>query len=536
MESELSVLSLTASSDQNVVNHVQNDILRKSMEIEDFIRFERGREGDACYNALTSLYVMFKSELSVNLSLRRILVNQRKTLESIIGDTDRFFACLEGLGFEGVESFGKAVNIMKRQAVQVRKLKKLTRRLGERNGEVETVLECALTEDAERCVQIASLTAQLDASKGEVTRLSAELASCSDERRGRECDESETTALHARVFELERGRRIMSHELEIQLNRVKELERERIHVNESGNEHARITQEFESERKRMNAIVRELREKVKTVEERIETLKVSHRNSMAQAKVKYRMKLTEVLQKQQESEEVENRGYITMKLTLESIICEIRENQCRRISQLEDAHACEMACVQARHEKEVVDLKTSAVIQDQRLKTLQCGREEAVARAAALDSRLRENCALFEEQERQIATLNESVTDFEKNRDRESESERNGRQQCRRLVKKIVDLRAELTRITDSHEAEIGRARDEYKARENDVLSSNEAKIEKMKTVERELKLEVKQRRVENRKLVEQLREYSYMLEQREGVLTKLQFRTEHGSEMSSHV
>lgn len=87
------------------VSQLQNEILHQSKDIEKFIQ-NSGRDDESdSLTVLKSLFILFKSELSINLKLRTLLVDERKKNTKLANETKLFFHQLYNDGFTELTDF-----------------------------------------------------------------------------------------------------------------------------------------------------------------------------------------------------------------------------------------------------------------------------------------------------------------------------------------------------------------------------------------------------------------------------------------------
>ena len=93
------------------MSSLQGEILRQSQAIESFIQ-NPGADRDSAMAVLKSLFTLFKSELALNISLRKRIVREKRTNEKNLLEVEKFFKAIGELGFDSVSTFGDIVNVL----------------------------------------------------------------------------------------------------------------------------------------------------------------------------------------------------------------------------------------------------------------------------------------------------------------------------------------------------------------------------------------------------------------------------------------
>ena len=103
---------------------LQNEILMQSKQIEDFLKSKGTKETSQQMEALKYLFALFKSELSVNLSLRRLLMAERQKSDQMSAEINNFLGIMNGLGLGEFSDFFSVI----------RKIKSLLKKLEKREN------------------------------------------------------------------------------------------------------------------------------------------------------------------------------------------------------------------------------------------------------------------------------------------------------------------------------------------------------------------------------------------------------------------
>lgn len=604
MESEVdSLFSMgesTACSSYNPteVSHLQNEILKQSQQIEKFIQADEEHEGDSSFVVLKSLFALFKSELSVNLTLRRLLVEEKKSTETMSQQIEEFFAEMQSLGFENINDFGEVIKLIQKQATKVRKFRKLAKHFEaavEQNSELTSAVDTMRVEEADKAMQIASLTARLDQS----TRSNKEMTQ--------------------KIEESNLEREKIEQSLDQLTNEMKALQ---ARINEMEQEKTFMTSKFTGKKDKMKQKMADASEKVKLLQEQIENLKVIHEQEVAEVKNKYKTKMNDLLQQRKEFQSESQKTIEQMKATLEAAMSGLREDKKRETEELKTEHVTELEDVKERYEEKLEKLteqfqaeigklnsdleaaalkhkieidtlkqqhkqETEALTQQRLLEIAELEKQKeseittrlaeidqenkekesemitqinrlmnklnkaSAAKAGAAkkiskaDDSLSKSKAKIEEQQKIIAEMAETIEGQEKriqelteaanqavmDRAGESDAERMNQHKFKKLLKKIQVLKEELDRITEIHTSEVERIQKEADKREEEIRASIEESystvIAKYKLIEKELGFQVNEQQIENKRLRDQLRQYSYILERKEYTIAKLQLADE---------
>jgi chromosome segregation ATPase len=135
--------------------------------------------------------------------------------------------------------------------------------------------------------------------------------------------------------------------------------------------------------------------------------------------------------------------------------------------------------------------------------------------------------SIIRDQKERIQQLENAIGQLEAEKKTTEDGDQVPKHKCQRLVRKVRSLRNELKRVVEAHQQETSKLRKEHERRERQTRTTLEeqfaSEANKCNAVERELRFEVSEQQIENKRLREQLRQYSYILEQKEAMLTRLQ-------------
>jgi hypothetical protein len=471
-QGEVSVSSACTGAE---IHMLQNEILEQTKQIQLFIETTDSDESPA-FVVLKSLFTLFKSELSVNLSLRKLLFDQRKSTESISVEIGEFLAQVRGLGYDGIDSFNAILSIIHDQTKRARRLRKLGHASADqirRNGELEAQLEAMRLQEAESSVAIASLNAQLAKSASEAAALRNQIGA----------QEKQLHSLHSLLTASEKGK----HETaETEMALVKEAEALRRRAEEAEQQKVRHREKFHRAREK----VRELSDRIQEIEEvrgqEIESFQARFETERAARKRK-----------------VED-----LQIGSGQAIAQLKEAHRQEIEELRRAQAREMEKISQAWETEKGQIRKQ--------------------HAAELREQAQKFEVLSEEQRAHVRKLEAIISQLQL---KGGDDDQAIKRKYHKVVKKIQALKAELEQIAPIHESEIRKLQQEYEDRERQLRAQLEGsctgEINRCKSAERELRFDLGEQQLENKRLREQLRQYSFILEQKESVLAQLQLEAD---------
>jgi hypothetical protein len=461
--------SYTASE----IHHLQNEILEQSKQIEQFIATADASESS--FLALKTLFSLFKSELSVNLSLRQLFVDQRKAFESANASVDDFLQRVHGLGYENADDLTFVLTVLQSQLKKLRRMRRVRRAAVHEIRNSEVIAEHLQVQEAENSVFVASLNTQLSRAQTDITSLRQQLneseSRICDLRTMLNCSEVERRKLETSLGESESMRQ-----------RIAELEQERdLLIAKKG----RWSQRVKNGEAKVDELTNQIAELQLSFAQEIDDIHAQYRLKTDRAKEAHRRRIEEVDQRRQKA-----------------------------MDELTAANQLDREKAQLLHRRELEELRKAHQSELQLLRS-QC------------ESEGQKSESIIRNQNERIQELENSVRQFEAGKKTIEDDDQITRQKCERLFRKVRSLRNELERIVESHQQEVSKLRKEHERREQQTRATLEeqltAEVNKCNVVERELRLEVNEQQIENKRLREQLRQYSYILEQKEGMLAKLQ-------------
>lgn len=466
-DSLLSLAESTCASSCSAaeISQLQSEILKQSQQIQRFIQSNEGRDDpEPSFVVLKSLFSLFKHELRVNLSLRKLLVDEKKSSESFAEQIDLFFESLRELGYDTVDDFASVLTLIKHQSSRIRKLEKLARRLDEeaqKKEELSNAVDSLRIEEADRSVQIATLNSQLDQATAENRDLSRQLEAAGAER----------VRIEASVDSLAQEMRGLQA-------RVAAVEQEK----------AQVEARFAEKREKMRRRMEDAGERVGLLTQQIDELRTIHEQEVADVRRRCKAKVREAARARKEMQTETQKTVDELKATLEGVMAGIREDRQREADGLRE---------------ELDALRESHRVEMERAK------------------------AAVEAKSGEIGELKAQISQLEAERCGDSEAESESRQKFKKLVRKMQGMKAELDRITEMHKEEMERVEREREKREEEIRAGVEASyaaaINKYQLIERELGFQVNEQQIENKRLRDQLRQYSYILEKKEAQLARLQ-------------
>ena len=171
------------------VSRLQDEILQQSKGIEQFIKNTNTEDDNASLTVLKSLFTLFKSELSVNLALRKVLVEERKKAELSASKIQILIHKLHKEGFTGIKNLSEVYNTIKQQDSDIRILlhnekvfkraikeeKKQIKKLVEYVGNMENEIAQKQENEDESAQAISSFTDKIDAANNEIAKLNQDV-------------------------------------------------------------------------------------------------------------------------------------------------------------------------------------------------------------------------------------------------------------------------------------------------------------------------------------------------------------------------
>ena len=167
------------------VSQLQAEILQQSKDIEAFIKNSRKDDDSASLTVLKSLFVLFKSELSVNLKLRKLLVDERKKKSQCEVELKSFFHAVHKIGYQNINDLSTIVECLNEQDNQITNLLKSARQLKEEKAnskklilqisEMQKQQTMQLQSDNDKDKQMKMIEQELDMCKKNIEVLNMEV-------------------------------------------------------------------------------------------------------------------------------------------------------------------------------------------------------------------------------------------------------------------------------------------------------------------------------------------------------------------------
>ena len=167
------------------VSQLQAEILQQSKDIEAFIKNSRKDDDSASLTVLKSLFVLFKSELSVNLKLRKLLVDERKKKSQCEVELKSFFHAVHKIGYQNINDLSTIVECLNEQDNQITNLLKSARQLKEEKAnskklilqisEMQKQQTVQLQSDNDKDKQMKMIEQELDMCKKNIEVLNMEV-------------------------------------------------------------------------------------------------------------------------------------------------------------------------------------------------------------------------------------------------------------------------------------------------------------------------------------------------------------------------
>lgn len=127
LSSTISNFSISENDDDSSmseiqVSRLQDEILQQSKCIEEFIHNSKQNEDSSALKVLKTLFSLFKSELSLNLTIRKVLVSERKKAGLSVSSIQSLFRSLHHSGFTNINTFEEIVTQMNQQYTEIEEL------------------------------------------------------------------------------------------------------------------------------------------------------------------------------------------------------------------------------------------------------------------------------------------------------------------------------------------------------------------------------------------------------------------------------
>lgn len=169
MDSDLDIDFVDASTySEDELHKLQTEILRQSKEVEDYIRNEPNDNQSQRLKALKYLFTLFKTELSVNIGIRKALVEERNLNDKINKRINDFLNDMRNITEKNPENLKQVLTVvhyLQKKKNKYRNLKKNSGSIIIENKELRRENEQYRINVAELEMELAQSTAQLDSNK-----------------------------------------------------------------------------------------------------------------------------------------------------------------------------------------------------------------------------------------------------------------------------------------------------------------------------------------------------------------------------------
>lgn len=332
MQSDYS-LNSDADSDSSIsdiqLTRLQDEILHQSKAVENFIKQSSQNEETSSLKVLKSLFSLFKSELSVNLSLREIVSSEKKKAGFYSKRISSFFEVLHEEGYTNLRKFEEIIDLIQQQNSHINHLTKKQKlcktvlkeenqkglMFQQRISELEERISIQNTNEEEQKILINNLTQKVNQLNSEIQNYNQEIIQKRD-----------------KILELEQ----IAHDLEM---KIKEQEKERIdlvshyeseisiqksHLNESRmiffNQVSSFQKEI-AELKTMNS------EQQKKFEHQTSEFNSQYFNDIEIIKKECHNKIMELAQEKESKENILKQEIDSQKVQIESFMKSLNENE-----------------------------------------------------------------------------------------------------------------------------------------------------------------------------------------------------------------
>jgi chromosome segregation ATPase len=496
---------------------LQSEILKQSKQIERFLEGDDCQEDESALVVLKSLFALFKSELSVNLSLRKVLMEETRRSALLTEEIDVMTEEVRNLGYEGIAQVSDVTIVLKKQLKVKHRIKRLKREAAEnahtisdmkatisnlelQNTEILTQLSARNNRISDQEQEIRDLISSLNQKEEEVKTVNSE-------KQALEVTFSkELESFRSRIKEFEEEKR----KLEAKLSHIKtKSDKEKKEANEAS---VKQIDELESLRSRIKEFEEEKR-KFETKLSHVKTKSEKRKKEADEATVKQTDELESLRSRMKEFEE-EKRKF-------ETRLSRIKTKSEKEKKEVSEANVKQIDELNAVHRQEISELKLH-------YKSKHQGSLEEFKREFQFHlSELKDKELLIEQQKQQINELQSLIDRHESDRDGQNDHEVEKEEKYQRLLHRIHSLKKEVDRIAEVHLYEIGETKKECEQQQHklrrrlrDAFASEIAKAD---LTEKELRLQISEQEIENKRLRDQLRQYSYLLGQKDEELARFQ-------------
>lgn len=503
---------------------LQNEILKHSKMVEDYLNSSKANENTNSAKSLKYLFSLFKSELSVNLSLRKLLLDTRNKNDTVLNDVNRFLGILVDMGFQNVNDFDSVIEIIKSLLNRISKLETKRSKLQKK------IKKGFQIEDAEYQMQIAQLNSENDKLKQEIEHI-----------------RNEFNNYKLNQFQFQQNSIPNQNLIQTQ----QELENMRVQLTQN----SQIVQKLQEEKFKLNLQISELNSentalKQKLTEQSTSPKIINDDNSKFEDEISQLKDIISKLETEKKDIIAENS---TLKKKIDDMSNQTDYTNTKEISKFvkviennnndqllnEISHLKAMIEAQKQNktdEKQISQLKSTIKDLQAQLSEKQTIINDNEKKYTDLQKNYDQYNSKMESISKEIETLKSKLTESKKKSSQKLKTLKNqyeeliktqNLQNSQKLKSQKNEYEKKILNIKNEYENKLENQRKEYQDREesyrkslNDAIQSQTAQKE---LIERELKFKVEELECENRTLRDQMRKLSYTLDQEEKELARLQ-------------
>lgn len=446
------------------INNLQEEILKQSTQIKQFIMNTKSTEDNPSYGVLKALFALFKKELEINLALRKLYKDDRIKIEQINCQTNKFFEELHNIGYVDANSFDEILGIIQFSIKQQKKLKKYKSCLKEETAEQEKLVKTlekihnqTQIKEGEFELQLAELNATKDSLIIENRELRKDL-----ESKAKELEWIKHTS-NAREAEIQK-RLSQSYTIEKELMMAKST----ITDLEKRNNERDI--QFASTKARLEELTSKIECDKSEYESKINQMHKDHHDEVSILKKKIK----------------------------------------KLKSQMSSGFDSQIKVLDEHHNEIINDLETKHQKQLQILK-----------------NEIQQKELIIQEQADTMQQMEQTMKDFENQKVQAEQVDISNRQKYQKLMKKVQLLSEQLEEVNQYQSEKLAQMQKSTEKREayfkDHLEATYSSKIEKLKLLEKDLRIKNGDLLNDNKRLRDQLRQYSYIIEQNEAKIAELE-------------
>ena len=458
------------------VSQLQAEILQQSKVIEQFIKKSSKNDDSASFSVLKSLFVLFKSELSVNLKLRTILVDERNKYSNLNDQINYFFHSLHKAGFNDFRDFESILNFIIGQDKYYHDVQKSVIKSIKKEKHKNKLLQSQISD----LKKVGSLNVEFN-----------------DEK------EKEIIKNTEQISQLEKNNQFLN-------NTIQDKEK----VIDS------LKQEIEAKRKEIDEKIKEIDEKrndnekksttIMNLQKEIQALKTSNQSKSNENANKYMLIQIHTLQK--ENEFLKN-CQKEIQIQKEKEIMELNGQNIIDIENIKSE--CSQKCNEILIEKEKAENQYKTEMEDMK----RCNNQ--------LKQQVTDLYQTNEKQKKETDQMKIQINEIENNSNELKQINSSLYLKLRKMKNKLKNFHKSCIEITKNHQIEINQIKEEYDSQLKSSISQVELgikdKIEKSESENKQLRITIEEQKEELNSLRDLIKKLSFNLQQEEAENARMQ-------------